>query len=226
MNKKLLLGLSAIMLTATLFGCSQVHFGRDAVTIGTEKKAKPKVEHKKDQSTKKESATTSSSKKSVKKTTKKVEKTKDKKAKDKNKKKKSKSKTKKVVKTNWNKAKTKKTASCSKLSGQTYRFYDGIHPLKTKKGDTYPQAFKQARFVLKKKPIKIGWSPLGKNKYQYNVVAIANDDFKSWHNTYLFCLKKNKPVILLDQSKKGGVVVVKQVNDATLIKGFKKAYQK
>lgn len=53
MNKKLLLGLSAIMLTATWFGCSQVHFGRDAVTIGTEKKAKPKVEHKKDQSTKK-----------------------------------------------------------------------------------------------------------------------------------------------------------------------------
>lgn len=90
MNKKLLLGFSAIMLTATLFGCSQVHFGRDAVTIGTEKKAKPKVEHKKDQSTKKESAATSSSKKSVKK----VEKTKDKKAKDKNKKKKSKSKTK------------------------------------------------------------------------------------------------------------------------------------
>jgi hypothetical protein len=49
MNKKLLLGLSAIMLATTLTGCSQVHFGRDAVTIGTEKKAKPKVEHKKDQ---------------------------------------------------------------------------------------------------------------------------------------------------------------------------------
>lgn len=225
MNKKLLLGLSAIMLTATLFGCSQVHFGRDAVTIGTEKKAKPKVEHKKDQSTKKESAATSSSKKSVKKTTKKVEKTKDKKVKDKNKKKKSKSKTKRQLKLTGIKPKLK-NASCSKSSGQTYRFYDGIHPLKTKKGDTYPQAFKQARFVLKKKPIKIGWSPLGKNKYQYNVVAIANDDFKSWHNTYLFCLKKNKPVILLDQSKKSGVVVVKQVNDATLIKGFKKAYQK
>ena len=84
----------------------------------------------------------------------------------------------------------------------------------------------QARFVLKKKQIKIGWSPLGKNKYQYNVVAIANDNFKSWHNTYLFCLKKNKPVILLDQSKKGAVVVVKTVKDTTLIKGFEKAYQK
>ena len=98
--------------------------------------------------------------------------------------------------------------------------------MKTKKGDTYLQAFKQARFVLKKKQIKIGWSPLGKNKYQYNVVAIANDNFKSWHNTYLFCLKKNKPVILLDQSKKGAVVVVKTVKDTTLIKGFEKAYQK
>lgn len=138
MNKKLLLGLSAIMLTATLFGCSQVHFGRDAVTIGTEKKAKPKVEHKKDQVAKKQKAASSSS----------------------------------------------------------------------------------------KKPIKIGWSPLGKNKYQYNVVAIANDDFKSWHNTYLFCLKKNKPVILLDQSKKSGVVVVKNVKDATLLQGFEKAYKK
>lgn len=67
MNKKLLLGLSAIMLATTLTGCSQVHFGRDAVTIGTEKKAKPKVEHKKDQVAKKQKAVSSSSKKSVKK---------------------------------------------------------------------------------------------------------------------------------------------------------------
>ena len=67
MNKKLLLGLSAIMLATTLTGCSQVHFGRDAVTIGTEKKAKPKVEHKKDQVAKKQKAASSSSKKSGKK---------------------------------------------------------------------------------------------------------------------------------------------------------------
>ena len=67
MNKKLLLGLSAIMLATTLTGCSQVHFGRDAVTIGTEKKAKPKVDHKKDQVAKKQKAASSSSKKSVKK---------------------------------------------------------------------------------------------------------------------------------------------------------------
>ncbi len=67
MNKKLLLGLSAIMLATTLTGCSQVHFGRDAVTIGTEKKVKPKVEHKKDQVAKKQKAASSSSKKSVKK---------------------------------------------------------------------------------------------------------------------------------------------------------------
>ena len=172
MNKKLLLGLSAIMLTTTLSGCSQVHFGRDAVTIGTPQKAKPKVEHKK--VAKKEKAATSSSKKSEMKTTKKVEKTK---SKGKNKKKsKTKSKTKKVVKTDWTVAKTKKLQAAvnnwSKATGQTYRFYDGVHPLKTKKGDTYPQAFTQARFVLKKKPIKIGWSPLGKNKYQYNVVQL------------------------------------------------------
>lgn len=57
-------------------------------------------------------------------------------------------------------------------------------------------------------------------------MAIANDNFKSWHNTYLFCLKNNKPVILLDQSKKGRSVLVKMVKDATLVKGFEKAYQK
>lgn len=43
MNKRILLGLSVIMLTATLSGCSQVHFGRDAVTIGSVKKITQKL---------------------------------------------------------------------------------------------------------------------------------------------------------------------------------------
>ncbi|WP_308557509.1 DUF4767 domain-containing protein [uncultured Lactobacillus sp.] len=134
MNKKLLLCLSTVALVTTLTGCSQVHFGRDAITIGTEKKTKPKVKpkQKNDQVAKKKKAATSSSKKPVKKTTKKVKKTKEKKPK-----------TKKVVRTNWNTAKTKKLQAAvnkwSKPTGQIYRFYDGIHSIKTKKGYTYPQ---------------------------------------------------------------------------------------
>ena len=78
--------------------------------------------------------------------------------------------------------------------------------------------------ALNKKVIKIGYSPLGKNNYQYNIVAIANEDFKSWHNTYLFCLMKNKPVILLDQSKNANPVIVKVVKDKELNKNFSKIY--
>ena len=57
-------------------------------------------------------------------------------------------------------------------------------------------------------------------KDDYNVLAIANDDFKSWHNTYLFCLKSDKPVILLDQSRNGNPIVVKVVKDTSLNKIF------
>ncbi|MCI1524083.1 MAG: DUF4767 domain-containing protein, partial [Lactobacillus crispatus] len=44
--------------------------------------------------------------------------------------------------------------------------------------------------------------------------------FKSWHNTYLFCLKTNKPIILLDQSKNGNPILVKVVKDTSLNKVF------
>ena len=54
-----------------------------------------------------------------------------------------------------------------------------------------------------------------------NVVATANDNFKNWHNTYLFCLKKDKPIILLDQSKNTNPIVVQVVNDKVLNKKFK-----
>ncbi len=147
MDKKILVGVSALLLTATLSGCSQVHFGRDAITIGAKKTESKKKEAVKKQFSQKKIVPKKKTE-SAKKTTKKVKKNKKVK------------KTKKTVKTNWNKAKTNKLQIAvnkwSRAAGQTYRFYDGIHPLKTKKGDTYPQAFKQARFVLKKKPIKIG----------------------------------------------------------------------
>ncbi|MED7628420.1 DUF4767 domain-containing protein [Lactobacillus helveticus] len=195
----------------TLTGCSQIHFGKDAVTIGNVKKEKStKAKIKKAQSSSKKTAP--KKKKVVKKkaTKKKVKVPK-----------------KKIV-SKWDIKKTQKLQKAvnqwGKAIGQSYRFYDGKRTLKTKNGPTYPDVLKKNRFLLNKKIIKIGYSPLGKNDYQYNVVAIANENFKSWHNTYLFCLMKDKPVILLDQSKNANPVMVKVVKDKKLNKDFSKIY--
>lgn len=186
MNRKIFVGIAAVTLAVTLTGCSQVHFGKDAVTIGEVKQNKKTVNVKKAKSAKVQSSSS-----------KKIKPKKD---------------SKKKIKEN-KKNRTKK-------SGQTYQFYDGKKNLKTKKGATYPGVLATNRFVLNKKSIKIGYSPTGKAKYDYNVLAIANDDFKSWHNTYLFCLKSDKPVILLDQSRNGNPIVVKVVKDTSLNKIF------
>ncbi|MBW8061210.1 DUF4767 domain-containing protein [Lactobacillus helveticus] len=195
----------------TLTGCSQIHFGKDAVTIGNVKKEKStKAKIKKAQSSSKKTAP--KKKKVVKKkaTKKKVKVPK-----------------KKIV-SKWDIKKTQKLQKAvnqwGKAIGQSYRFYDGKRTLKTKNGPTYPNVLKKNRFLLNKKIIKVGYSPLGKNDYQYNVVAIANENFKSWHNTYLFCLMKDKPVILLDQSKNANPVMVKVVKDKKLNKDFSKIY--
>lgn len=195
----------------TLTGCSQIHFGKDAVTIGYVKKEKStKAKIKKAQSSSKKTAP--KKKKVVKKkaTKKKVKVPK-----------------KKIV-SKWDIKKTQKLQKAvnqwGKAIGQSYRFYDGKRTLKTKNGPTYPDVLKKNRFLLNKKIIKVGYSPLGKNDYQYNVVAIANENFKSWHNTYLFCLMKDKPVILLDQSKNANPVMVKVVKDKKLNKDFSKIY--
>ena len=211
MNKKILVGISMLFLMTTLTGCSQIHFGKDAVTIGNVKKEKStKAKIKKAQSSGKKTAP--KKKKVVKKkvTKKKVKVPK-----------------KKIV-SKWDIKKTQKLQKAvnqwGKAIGQSYRFYDGKRTLKTKNGPTYPDVLKKNRFLLNKKIIKIGYSPLGKNDYQYNVVAIANENFKSWHNTYLFCLMKDKPVILLDQSKNANSVMVKVVKDKKLNKDFSKIY--
>ena len=207
MNKKVLVGISTLFLMTTLTGCSQVHFGKDAVTIGSEKKESFQTKVKKAQS---------SSKKTVPKKKKVVKKKNTNKV------------TKKKIVNKWDTAKAQKLQKAvnqwGKAMGQNYRFYDGKRVLKTKNGPTYPDVLKKNRFLLNKKVIKIGYSPLGKNNYQYNIVAIANEDFKSWHNTYLFCLMKNKPVILLDQSKNANPVIVKVVKDKELNKNFSKIY--
>ncbi len=211
MNKKILVGISMLFLMTTLTGCSQIHFGKDAVTIGNVKKEKStKAKIKKAQSSSKKTAP--KKKKVVKKkaTKKKVKVPK-----------------KKIV-SKWDIKKTQKLQKAvnqwGKAIGQSYRFYDGKRTLKTKNGPTYPDVLKKNRFLLNKKIIKVGYSPLGKNDYQYNVVAIANENFKSWHNTYLFCLMKDKPVILLDQSKNANPVMVKVVKDKKLNKDFSKIY--
>lgn len=195
----------------TLTGCSQIHFGKDAVTIGNVKKEKStKAKIKKAQSSSKKTAP--KKKKVVKKkaTKKKVKVPK-----------------KKIV-SKWDIKKTQKLQKAvnqwGKAIGQSYRFYDGKRTLKTKNGPTYPDVLKKNRFLLNKKIIKIGYSLLWKNDYQYNVVAIANENFKSWHNTYLFCLMKDKPVILLDQSKNANPVMIKVVKDKKLNKDFSKIY--
>lgn len=187
--KKIWTCIAIVLVTNFLAGCSQIHFDKDAITIGNEQKnvlkknKKKKVVHPK------------------------IEKKKPK------------------VKSVWNKTKyqelQKIVNNWGRVKKQPYHFYDGVHSLKTKAGVTYPKAFDQNDFVLNKEKIKIGWSPEGKNTYQYNVVAIANDNFETWHNTYLFCLRKNKPIILLDQSKRNKLVLVKRVNDCTLNKAFK-----
>lgn len=183
----------------TLTGCSQIHFGKDAVTIGNVKKEKStKAKIKKAQSSSKKTAP---KKKKV---------------------------VKKKIVSKWDIKKTQKLQKAvnqwGKAIGQSYRFYDGKRTLKTKNGPTYPDVLKKNRFLLNKKIIKIGYSLLGKNDYQYNVVAIANENFKSWHNTYLFCLMKDKPVILLDQSKNANPVMVKVVKGKKLNKDFSKIY--
>lgn len=195
----------------TLTGCSQIHFGKDAVTIGNVKKEKStKAKIKKAQSSSKKTAP--KKKKVVKK---------------KATKKKVKIPKKKIV-SKWDIKKTQKLQKAvnqwGKAIGQSYRFYDGKRTLKTKNGPTYPDVLKKNRFLLNKKIIKIGYSLLGKNDYQYNVVAIANENFKSWHNTYLFCLMNDKPVILLDQSKNTNPVMVKVVKGKKLNKDFSKIY--
>ena len=47
MNRKIFVGIAAVTLAVTLTGCSQVHFGKDAVTIGEVKQNKKTVSLKK-----------------------------------------------------------------------------------------------------------------------------------------------------------------------------------
>ncbi|RVU70628.1 DUF4767 domain-containing protein [Lactobacillus xujianguonis] len=91
-------------------------------------------------------------------------------------------------------------------------------------GAKYPEVLEKRRFVLGKKTIKIGLSLKGENKYDYNVVAIYNDNFKKhgMHLTYLFTLHRGKGVILIDESKNVNPLVVHQNSDKDLNKEFQR----
>ena len=58
---------------------------------------------------------------------------------------------------------------------QAYTKYNGKIALKTKLDVKYPKNFAQAK-VNGSTSASIGWAPSGKGKYDYNVVAIYNDD--------------------------------------------------
>ena len=132
-------------------------------------------------------------------------------------------------KTLWSKSKSKQLRKVvkewSSAADQTYREYTGHGSIKTVGGVTYPEAFGHKKFSIDNhQSIDIGWSPEGKNKYEYNVVAIYNRNVKSngWHTTYLFCLHKGKPVVLVDSTTNVEVIPLTVNTDENLNEGFAK----
>lgn len=88
---------------------------------------------------------------------------------------------------------------------QAYTKYNGKIALKTKLDVKYPKNFAQAK-VNGSTSASIGWAPSGKGKYDYNVVAIYNDDdfAGAKHITYAFAFHDGQPVALVDQATNGG----------------------
>ncbi|WP_082397686.1 DUF4767 domain-containing protein [Lacticaseibacillus camelliae] len=62
----------------------------------------------------------------------------------------------------------------AKTMGQSYAKYDGVHPLKTSVGTTYPTDFSQE--LVNNTPNLLAWHPDGTGSSSYNVVAIYNYD--------------------------------------------------
>lgn len=132
-------------------------------------------------------------------------------------------------KTPWTKTKAKQLKQVvkewSSAADQTYREYTGHGSIKTFGGVTYPEAFSHKKFSIDNhQSIEIGWSPEGKNKYEYNVVAIYNRNVETngWHTTYLFCLHKGKPVVLVDSTTNVEVIPLTVNMDENLNEGFAK----
>ncbi|WP_367600510.1 DUF4767 domain-containing protein [Limosilactobacillus fermentum] len=82
---------------------------------------------------------------------------------------------------------------------QAYTKYNGKIALKTKLDVKYLKNFARAK-VNGSTSASIGWAPSGKGKYDYNVVAIYNDDdfAGAKHITYAFAFHDGQPVALVD----------------------------
>lgn len=86
---------------------------------------------------------------------------------------------------------------------QAYNKYDGSNQLTTLTGTKYPADL--SNVYVDNHKVSIGWNPTGSNKYEYNVVAIYNDNIGAPEQriTYFFALHNGKPVALVNQTTNG-----------------------
>lgn len=100
--------------------------------------------------------------------------------------------------------------------------YDGKHALKVSGGRLYPDTFKNDSFYLNGQKISIGWSPQGEHKYDYDVMSIYNHDIDNQgrHETFLFCLHDDQPIVLVDTTKEGNRINLVVSKDKTLSDNF------
>lgn len=198
--KKLIFFTSAILISLGLTGCSQKASSSTNTTSSSQSSKKSNVQAKKVT----QAPTTNKTSEKSSKTTRKS-------------------------KTLWSKSKSeqlrKVVKQWSSAADQTYREYTGHGSIKTFGGVTYPEAFSHKKFSIDNhQSIEIGWSPEGKDKYEYNVVAIYNRNVETngWHTTYLFCLHKGKPVVLVDSTTNVEVIPLTVNMDENLNEGFAK----
>lgn len=206
MKKKLLLGLIALG-CLTMSGCS-MRFEKDGIHLNDQESTATK------QTTKKESKKSNNKPEKQKQTIHKSQKNK-----ENNKSKKDET----IWSAKQDKELEKFVLSWSKSMGQKYEKYVGKN-IKTSSGTIYPSALSKRRFLLNKKTINIGWNPNGKKKFNYNVVAIYNDNLKTrgMHITYLFTIKDKRGIVLVDEGKNANPLILRRSNNSRLNKQFEK----
>lgn len=108
----------------------------------------------------------------------------------------------------WNKSKDQQLSDFinqwAPTMGQSYTKYDGKTDIRTKAGMHYPSEFDKT--TVNGTNDSIGWAPSGKGSYDYNVVAIYNDNLAgnaATHITYAFAFHDGQPVALVDESTNG-----------------------
>lgn len=94
--------------------------------------------------------------------------------------------------------------------GQSYKKYDGVHPLTASVGVTYPTSL--ANELVDGAKTAIAWRPDGTGDNTYNVVAIYNHDGTTPplpnRITYFFAFHDGQPVVLVDQTRDGDPTAV------------------